>query len=133
MSKARGPDLADTVQAAVLGTSFPFLLKQLHTVGAFGLYAGFNVVAFIMIFLWVPETMQRTLEELDFVFAVPVRKFAAYQITQTIPWFFKRYLLFQRNATKPPLYHFENVAVPGKHASEAQRLAVASSEEDRKY
>ena len=29
--------------------------------GAFGFYAGLNVVALIMIFLWLPETKQRTL------------------------------------------------------------------------
>ncbi|GJN71393.1 sugar porter (SP) family MFS transporter [Purpureocillium lilacinum] len=101
--------------AAVLGTTFPFLLRQLDTVGAFGLYAGFNVVAFVMILFFVPETMQRTLEELDWVFAVPVRKFAAYQITDTIPWFFKRYVLFQRHATLRPLYDFEKNANAAKN------------------
>lgn len=40
--------------AAVLGISFPFLLASTHTVGAFGLYAGFNAIAFVMIFFWVP-------------------------------------------------------------------------------
>ena len=95
--------------AAVLGTSFPFILKEFHTVGAFGLYAGFNVLAFIMILLWVPETMQRTLEELDWVFAVPTTKFIKYQLTVAVPWWFKRYVFFQRNATKEPLYHFETV------------------------
>lgn len=40
--------------AAVLGISFPFLLASTHTVGAFGVYAGFNAVAFVMIFFWVP-------------------------------------------------------------------------------
>lgn len=28
-------------------------------------YAGLNLIAFIWIFLWVPETKQLTLEELD--------------------------------------------------------------------
>lgn len=42
--------------AAVLGISFPFLLASTHTVGAFGVYAGFNAVAFVMIFFWVPGT-----------------------------------------------------------------------------
>lgn len=42
--------------AAVLGISFPFLLASTGTVGAFGLYAGFNAVAFVMIFFWVPGT-----------------------------------------------------------------------------
>jgi len=68
-----------------------------------------------MILFFVPETMQRTLEELDWVFAVPVRKFAAYQITDTIPWFFKRYVLFQRHATLRPLYDFEKNANAAKN------------------
>ncbi|POR31595.1 Uncharacterized protein TPAR_08192 [Tolypocladium paradoxum] len=116
--------------ASVLGMTFPFLLKQLHTVGAFGLYAGFNVVAFIMIFLWVPETMQRTLEELDWVFAVPVRTFAWYQITETIPWWFKKYVFFQRSATRPPLYHFEKVASANRNPPVSKG---PHSDDDRKY
>lgn len=52
--------------AGVLTVSFPAILKSLGVLGAFCLYAGFNVVAFGMIFLWVPETKQRTLEELDY-------------------------------------------------------------------
>jgi sugar porter (SP) family MFS transporter len=94
--------------AAVLSMSFPFLLDRLGTVGAFGLYAGFNVVAFIMIFFLVPETKQKTLEELDYVFAVPVRKFAKYQLNTTLPWWIKRYVFFQRDAQLKPLYHFDN-------------------------
>lgn len=36
--------------------------------------SGLNIIAFLMIFLWVPETKQRTLEELDYIFAVPTTK-----------------------------------------------------------
>ncbi|KAL7624888.1 hypothetical protein AAE478_004102 [Parahypoxylon ruwenzoriense] len=90
--------------AAVLSITFPFILDRLHTVGAFGMYAGFNLVAFIMIFFLVPETKQRTLEELDYVFAVPNRKFAAYQVTKALPWWFNRWVLFNRHATLEPLY-----------------------------
>ncbi|KAK2595268.1 hypothetical protein QQS21_006983 [Conoideocrella luteorostrata] len=112
--------------AAVLGITFPFLLDRLDTVGAFILYAGFNVVAFIMIFFWVPETMQRTLEELDWVFAVPTRKFAKYQLFVALPWWFKRYLLFQRHATKEPLYQFEKVAMSARKDSIANQQVVHS-------
>ncbi|KAI1474389.1 hypothetical protein K445DRAFT_346427 [Daldinia sp. EC12] len=91
--------------AAVLGITFPFILDKLQTVGAFGLYAGFNLVAFIMIFFLVPETKQRTLEELDYVFAVPNHKFARYQVTKALPYGIKRWVLFQRSATLEPLYH----------------------------
>ena len=95
--------------AAVLTVSFPAILKSLGVVGAFCLYAGFNVVAFVMIFLWVPETKQRTLEELDYVFAVPTRTFMSYQIKTFLPWWVKRYVLFNKDAKLEPLYHFDRV------------------------
>lgn len=47
---------------------------------------GLNVIAFIMIFFFVPETKQRSLEELDYVFAVPTSKFISYQTGQAAPW-----------------------------------------------
>lgn len=75
--------------------------------GAFCLYAGFNVVAFVMIFLWLPETKQRTLEELDYVFAVPTKTFIHYNTTKWIPWFIKRWVFFQKDAQLEPLYHFD--------------------------
>lgn len=48
--------------AAVLSISFPSILATFGNVGAFGFYAGLNVIAFVMIFFFVPETKQRTLE-----------------------------------------------------------------------
>ncbi|GAW18372.1 hypothetical protein EKO27_g11329 [Xylaria grammica] len=90
--------------AAVLGITFPFILGRLGTVGAFGLYAGFNVLAFFMIFFLVPETKQRTLEELDYVFAVPTSKFINHQVTEVVPWTIKRYVFFQKSAQLKPLY-----------------------------
>ncbi|KAJ1328906.1 MFS transporter SP family sugar:H+ symporter [Microdochium nivale] len=106
--------------AAALGLTFPLLLAAAKPVGAFGVYAGFNALAFILIFFFVPETKQRTLEELDYIFAVPNRKFATYQSKVAFPWwwrhslpyFIKRRLLFQKNAKKvplQPLYHKEEV------------------------
>lgn len=61
-----------------------------------------------MIILFVPETKQRTLEELDYVFAVPTRKHASYHLKKTIPFWVKRYVLFQKNAVLEPLYHFDS-------------------------
>ncbi|KAI1818972.1 sugar transporter-domain-containing protein [Xylaria intraflava] len=104
--------------AAVLGITFPKILSSLGVVGSFGLYAGFNVLGFVLIFLWVPETKQRTLEELDYVFAVPSTLFIKYQFTKVLPWWFKRWVLFQRNATVEPLYHFDS---PTAASSEAAR------------
>lgn len=98
--------------SALLSITFPFLLESLQTVGAFGLYAGFNALAFVMIFFLVPETKQRTLEELDYIFAVPSSKFARYQVTKAAPWWFKRYVFFQRNAQLEPLYHKDEAGHP---------------------
>ncbi|KAL8704120.1 MAG: hypothetical protein Q9201_002704 [Fulgogasparrea decipioides] len=53
--------------AAVLTVVFPKLSDALTPTGAIGFFAGLNVIAFLMIFLWVPETKQRTLEELDYI------------------------------------------------------------------
>ncbi|PHH85973.1 hypothetical protein CDD83_10910 [Cordyceps sp. RAO-2017] len=100
--------------AAVLSVTFPLMLDRLAAFGSFGLYAVFNIVALVMIFLWVPETKQRTLEELDYIFGVPTRVFMKYQVTKALPWWFKRWILFRRDATLEPLY----------------RLDVAENEED---
>lgn len=93
--------------AAVLSMTFPWLLRDAKVVGAFGMYAGLNVAALIMIFLWVPETKRRTLEELDYVFGAPTSKFIRYNVGEVLPYGFKRYVLFQKSATLRPFYKDE--------------------------
>ncbi|KAK0220814.1 hypothetical protein EDD85DRAFT_275555 [Armillaria nabsnona] len=95
--------------AAVLAITFPRMLTLLTPVGVFGFYAGLNVLALIMIFFLVPETKQRTLEELDYVFAVPIRKHAAYQGGTFLPYWIKKWVFGQRDAVLKPLYHLEEV------------------------
>jgi hypothetical protein len=61
-----------------------------------------------MIFLFLYETKQRTLEELDYVFGVPTRTHVKYQLTKVLPWWIRRWVLFRKNT--PPceeLYKFE--------------------------
>ncbi|KAF4334474.1 sorbitol transporter [Fusarium beomiforme] len=105
--------------AAVLSITFPLMLARLHAIGAFGMYAGFNIVALVMIFLLLPETKQRTLEELDYIFAVPTRVFMRYQVTKVLPWWIKRWIFFQREARLEPLYQFDTVGEPeDSHSSD---------------
>ncbi|KAK1481251.1 hypothetical protein CCUS01_04363 [Colletotrichum cuscutae] len=103
--------------AAVLSISFPIMLADLGVVGSFSFYAGLNVVALVMIFFWLPETKQRTLEELDHVFAVPARVFMRHQLTEALPYWFRRRVLFQRDATLEPLYRFD-LTHEDRHGSE---------------
>ena len=93
---------------SALSLTFPSLLAKITPTGAFGFYAGLNMIAFVVIFFLVPETKKKTLEELDFVFGVPTRKHVAYQTNTWLPWFFRRWFLWRRNTPLPLLYHDEN-------------------------
>lgn len=84
------------------------MLRSFGLIGSFCFYAGLNMLALLMIFLWVPETKQRTLEELDYIFAVPTRTHMHYQITKALPYFIKRWIFFNKSAKLEPLYHFEH-------------------------
>ncbi|GLB43018.1 putative major facilitator superfamily, sugar transporter (TC 2.A.1.1) family protein [Lyophyllum shimeji] len=94
--------------ASVLSLTFPRILSAFGSTGAFGFYAGLNVAAFVMIFFFMPETKQRTLEELDYVFAVPTSRHASYQLNTFLPYWIKRYVLFQKVELEP-LYNFDEV------------------------
>jgi hypothetical protein len=54
----------------------------------------------------MPETKQRTLEELDYVFGVPTRTHMNYQLKQALPWGFKTYILRKKGLPRPQLYRF---------------------------
>lgn len=41
------------------------------------------------------------------MFAVSTRKFGQYQLTKALPYFIKRWVLFQRHAELEPLYQFD--------------------------
>ncbi|KAK5725109.1 hypothetical protein LTR17_013222 [Elasticomyces elasticus] len=65
-----------------------------------GFYAGLNLIAWGMIFCFVRETKQLTLEEIDQVFSIPTREFLAYESGTWLPYF-KRHIL--RRKIKKPL------------------------------
>jgi hypothetical protein len=81
-----------------------------------------------MIFLWVPETKQRTLEELDYIFAVPTRVHMKYQVTKALPYWFKRYI-FRRNVVLEPLYKFDTVTSGDEVVEGVQTTSVVSEHE----
>jgi len=88
--------------AGILGLTFPRMQTVMTPTGAFGFYAGLNLIAWFMIFVFVRETKQLTLEELDQVFEVPTAQFLSYESRVRAPWFLKRYLLFQKHIPTPP-------------------------------
>lgn len=91
----------------VLSITWPSLLTAFKPQGAFGWYAGWNILGFVLVLLFMRETKGKTLEELDQVFGVPTKVHVAYGIKE-IGWFFKRYVLFQKGAKAPVLYEKED-------------------------
>ncbi|KAK2064412.1 hypothetical protein LY76DRAFT_532982 [Colletotrichum caudatum] len=89
--------------AGLLSMFFPRINSGLGDGGSLYLFAGLNMVALVMVFLLLEETKRRSLEDLDLVFAVSKRKFIGHQVSEYLPWFFKRYFLGSKT-TKPSLY-----------------------------
>ncbi|KAL4888165.1 hypothetical protein BDV59DRAFT_211489 [Aspergillus ambiguus] len=87
----------------ILSFTWPMLLRAFKPQGAFGWYAGWCIIGWILVLLFVPETKSLTLEELDQVFSVPTSKHAAYQIRNTI-WHFRVWVLRQKLEPLPKLY-----------------------------
>lgn len=87
--------------AAVLSITFPRMRFVMGNTGAFCFYAGLNLIAFCLIFLFVPETAGFTLEELDAVFSIPHEKFIAHQTKKVLPYWFKTQVLRKKGLTRP--------------------------------
>ena len=58
------------------------LVRAFKPQGAFGYYAAWNAIGFVLVLLFLPETKGRTLEELDRVFEVPTRSHMKYGLAQ---------------------------------------------------
>jgi MFS family permease len=93
----------------VLGVTWPSLRNAFTAQGGFAWYAGWCIVGWWLVLLFMPETKNKTLEELDQVFSVPTRFHAQYGLRQ-IPYFFKRYLL--RKDVRPEILYEREDAAP---------------------
>ncbi|KAL8918537.1 MAG: hypothetical protein Q9172_005379 [Xanthocarpia lactea] len=87
--------------AGILSLTFPRMQTVMTPTGAFGFYAGLNLLAWFMIFCFVRETKQLTLEELDQVFSVRTSHFIKHELTVMLPYFIKRHIL-RKKIMKPP-------------------------------
>jgi len=90
----------------VVSITFPRLLGAFSPQGAFGWYAAWNVVGFVLILCFVPETKALSLEELDQVFSVSTRTHAKYQL-KALPHNVKKHILRMKVDDLPPLYKHE--------------------------
>jgi len=63
--------------------TFNYLVQGIGTSGTFGLYAGFALADFVFILLFIPETKQKSLEELKMLFEKPTRIRVAHDVADT--------------------------------------------------
>lgn len=94
----------------ILAFSWPRMKNAFKPQGAFGWYAAWNIVGFFLVLWFLPETKGLTLEELDEVFDVPLRKHAHFR-TKELIFNLKKYVLRQSPTPLPPLYAHQRMAV----------------------
>ncbi|EDN91583.1 hypothetical protein SS1G_00986 [Sclerotinia sclerotiorum 1980 UF-70] len=109
----------------VLAITWPSMLRAFKAQGAFSFYAGFNIVGFFLALFFVPETKDKTLEELDQVFNVPTREHAAYGWAQfTYP--IRRHVL-RMDVEEPKLYENLGDKDQYNHSPTSSVMAGAST------
>ncbi|GAW15377.1 hypothetical protein ANO14919_047860 [Xylariales sp. No.14919] len=84
---------------AVVSITWPALVQAWTNAGAFSWYAAWNLVGWVLVLLFLPETKEKTLEELDAVFDVPLRSIMRYGIAQA--GYFWGHIILRRKMRSP--------------------------------
>ncbi|KAJ7828749.1 hypothetical protein B0H14DRAFT_3718427 [Mycena olivaceomarginata] len=113
----------------ILSITFPSLLNAFKPQGAFGFYAAWCCILWVLILLFVRETKGRTLEELDQVFSLPMRDHAAYGLRQ-VPYGFRKFVLRQ-DVKAEKLYETDDDSFDGESERERGKLVRREKEEAR--
>lgn len=95
----------------ILSVTWPSMLKAMKAQGAFGFYAFWNLAGFFMVYFLLPETKQYTLEELDEIFDVPLRKRVAYEFKELWPNFQETFLRRKNVKRQPPLIAHQRMSL----------------------
>ncbi|KAI4096212.1 MAG: hypothetical protein LQ339_007017 [Xanthoria mediterranea] len=90
----------------ILSLTWPALEAAFTPTGAFGFYAAWNFFGWAFAYFCLPETKERTLEELDTVFSLKTRDHARYYLGM-LPWYMKKYLLRGDVEHREPLHAVE--------------------------
>lgn len=100
--------------AGLLTLFVPAITNAIGHSGLLGLFAGLNVVAFVLVFFFVRETAGAalggtpgsmtfmSLEELNYIFGVSTVKHAAYQVTTVVPWAWSYYIRRDKSCPDQP-------------------------------
>ncbi|KAI1192983.1 hypothetical protein F5X97DRAFT_55433 [Nemania serpens] len=98
---------------AVISITWPALVQAWTNAGAFSWYAAWNLVGWVLVLLFLPETKEKTLEELDAVFDVPLRSIMRYGIAQA--GYFWGHVILRRDIQAPTIPTSANTVNYTKH------------------
>ncbi|KAK4957158.1 hypothetical protein LTR10_005116 [Elasticomyces elasticus] len=101
--------------AGLLALFVPALTNAIGHIGLLGIFAGLNVVAFVLVFFFVRETagaavgggafgsmISVSLEELNYIFGVSTKVHAKYQWRTVLPWAWQYYILRDEDCPDQP-------------------------------
>ncbi|KAL8836642.1 MAG: hypothetical protein Q9176_006155 [Flavoplaca citrina] len=103
----------------LLAVTFPSFQNAFGNTGAFGYYAAWCMVGWVLILLFVPETKDLTLEQLDARFSVSSRAYAKYAMRQCS--YFVRHYVLRRSNVKRPTIQFPQEFEYGQQSSDQPR------------
>ncbi|KAF2464226.1 MFS general substrate transporter [Lindgomyces ingoldianus] len=90
--------------AGILVLLFPMLMQKIGITGSLSIFAGLNLVAFVLVYLFVPETRRRTLEELQYTFDLSTRWHVEYRAGYVRRHFVKNFRKYvTRQEVRPPI------------------------------
>ncbi|KAI1117526.1 hypothetical protein F5Y14DRAFT_352756 [Nemania sp. NC0429] len=98
---------------AVVSITWPALVQAWTNAGAFSWYAAWNLIGWVLVLLFLPETKEKTLEELDAVFDVPLRSIMRYGIAQA--GYFWGHVILRRDIQPPTVPTSANTVDYTKH------------------
>ncbi|GAB7361778.1 hypothetical protein MBLNU230_g1822t1 [Neophaeotheca triangularis] len=91
----------------IISFTWPALSASFTPTGAFGWYAAWNIFGTVYAYFLLPETKNRTLEELDVVFNVGNREHGTYYL-QKAPWYWQKYAMRQDVEPFPELIQIDS-------------------------
>ncbi len=85
---------------AIISLTWPSIAAAWTAPGGFAWYGAWNLAGFVCVLLLLPETKEKTLEELDAVFDVPLSRIVRHGLAE-LAYFWRRYVLRRRRAVAP--------------------------------
>ncbi|KAL9609207.1 MAG: hypothetical protein Q9167_006005 [Letrouitia subvulpina] len=94
--------------AGILDLCVPALIHRLSQTGLLCLFAGLDVIALLLVWLFVPGTERQiaTMEEMNYVFGVSTRRHVNYQVKEVAPWCVDHYIWRKKGVELDPLYRW---------------------------